>query len=65
VVPGVVLGAGLLVNITPSYGKPEYMKKEKTPCTTCHASAKSKDLNEVGKCYKEKGNKLEGCEAKK
>lgn len=32
--------------------KPEYSKKEKKGCTTCHTSAKSKELNDAGKHYK-------------
>lgn len=32
-------------------GKPEYTKKEKTACTTCHVKTGSKELNDVGKCY--------------
>jgi len=42
--------------------KPEYTKKEKTPCLTCHVKNGSKELNEVGKCY-EKKKSLEGCKA--
>jgi cytochrome c553 len=45
-------------------GKPEYTKKEKTPCTTCHVKAGSKDLNDVGKCYAEK-HTLDGCRTPK
>jgi hypothetical protein len=33
--------------------KPEYSKKEKATCVTCHVSAKSKELNDTGKYYKE------------
>lgn len=29
-------------------------------CTFCHTEAGSADLNDTGKCYKEKGS-LEGC----
>lgn len=32
-------------------GKPEYSKKEKAGCTTCHVKMGSKELNDVGKCY--------------
>jgi hypothetical protein len=37
-----------------SLANPDIFKKEKKPCVTCHVSAKSKELNEVGKYYKEK-----------
>ena len=63
-VPAAILCSGLLITLTPSYGKPELTKKEKKPCVTCHVSAKSKDLNDVGKCYKEKAT-LAGCESAK
>jgi hypothetical protein len=33
--------------------KPDYTKKEKTPCTTCHVKQGSKELNEKGTYYKE------------
>jgi hypothetical protein len=58
----VALGAFLATNV--SYATPEMTKKEKKPCTTCHVTAKSKELNEVGKYYKEK-NTLEGAPAPK
>jgi hypothetical protein len=41
-------------------GKAEYTKKEKTPCTTCHVKAGSKELNDVGKCYA-KDHSLKDC----
>jgi len=44
------------------HGKPEYTKKEKTACTTCHTKPGSKELNEVGKCY-EKKKSVEACKA--
>jgi hypothetical protein len=65
VLPIAVLMAGLFVTMTPSFGKPEYMKKEKVKsCLTCHVAAGKKDLNDVGKCYGKK-HSLEGCEAAK
>lgn len=33
--------------------KPEFAKTEKKGCTTCHVSAKSKELNDTGKYYKQ------------
>ena len=55
--------AGVLFNSTASFAKPEYTKKEKKGCAVCHVTAKSKDLNDVGKCYSQKKT-LEGCPAK-
>lgn len=45
-------------------GKPEYTKKENTPCTTCHTRAGAKELNDVGKCYAEK-HTLKDCQVPK
>ena len=56
--------AGLALNLTPAAAKVEYTKKEKKPCTTCHTSMKSKDLNDTGKCYGEKKSLTE-CAPKK
>ncbi len=41
--------------------KPEYSKKEGKKCDYCHVKMGSKDLNDTGKCYKEKNHSLEGC----
>jgi len=62
--PGMVAIAGLLLLATSSFGKPEYSKKEKKSCVTCHVKAGSKDLNGVGKYYAEH-KKLEGAPAPK
>lgn len=43
----------LCLSAVPMQAKPEFAKKEKKGCTTCHVSAKTKDLNETGKYYKE------------
>ncbi len=51
--PAMILGAGMLVCTTATYGKPEYTKKEKKACTFCHTAANSKDLNDAGKYYQE------------
>jgi hypothetical protein len=64
VLPLAVLMSGLLVTTTTSFGKPEYSKKEKKACITCHVAAGKKDLNDVGKCYAKK-HSLDGCETKK
>ena len=58
-VPALILCASVLLNSTTSFAKVEYTKKEKTPCVTCHVTAKSKELNEKGKYYGEKKT-LEG-----
>ena len=60
----VALAGLVLAALTPSviHGKPEYSKKEKTSCTTCHVKPGSKELNGVGKCYEEKKS-LDGCKA--
>ena len=59
-----VLAALLLVAFTSAvtHGRPEYSKKEKTACTTCHTKTGSKELNDVGKCYAQKKS-LEACQA--
>ena len=64
-IPAVVLVLGAVLGSTCSYGKPEYTKKEKKACTYCHVSAKSSELNEAGKYYKDHDHSLEGYEAKK
>jgi len=62
-IPASVVLGGVLVCSSLSYGKPEYTKKEKKGCAVCHVTAKSKELNDAGKCY-EKKKTLEGCEIK-
>ncbi len=52
------------VMVTMGTAKMEFAKKEGKTCTTCHVKAGQKDLNDVGKYYKEKGT-LKGYEAKK
>jgi hypothetical protein len=61
--PVLVAGAGFLLNSTLGYANLNYTKAEKKPCVTCHVSIKSKELNAVGKCYKQKRT-LVGCESK-
>ena len=46
-------------------GKAEYTKKEKKACTYCHVKANSKDLNDMGNCYKKNDHSLKGCETEK
>jgi hypothetical protein len=55
----VLTAAAFLVSSSLMFAMPEMTKKEKKPCTTCHITAKSKELNDVGKHYKEKKT-LEG-----
>jgi len=65
VIPTAVLMCGVVFTSTLSFAKPEYTKKEKTPCTTCHVTAKSKELNATGECYKKNDHSLATCEVKK
>ncbi|HWB95350.1 MAG TPA: hypothetical protein VG672_01570 [Bryobacteraceae bacterium] len=61
VIPAGIFFAGLLVSTSSlSFAKPEYSKKEKKPCTTCHVKTGSKELNDGGKYYKEHNHSLEG-----
>ncbi len=53
-----------LVTATMSLAKPEFAKKEGKGCTYCHTKMGSKELNDAGKYYKEKGT-LKGYEEKK
>lgn len=62
--PATVLMTGLLTTSIQSYAKPEYAKKEKKGCTTCHVTMGKKDLNDTGKCYKEHEHSLEACKTK-
>jgi|WetSurMetagenome_2_1015567.scaffolds.fasta_scaffold1327009_1 hypothetical protein len=57
-----LMTAAFLASSSLSFATPEITKKEKKPCTTCHVTAKSKDLNNVGKYYKEHKS-LEGAPA--
>ena len=45
---------GIMLTMVPASAKPEFSKKEKTGCTTCHVSIKNKELNPTGKCYADK-----------
>jgi hypothetical protein len=47
------LAVGLIALTARLDAKPDYTKKEKTPCTTCHVKQGSKELNEKGTYYKE------------
>jgi len=64
VLPAAILLGGVVVSSTLSYGKPEFVKATKKPCTFCHvdAKAKPKELTAAGKYYKEHKS-LEGYKA--
>lgn len=53
---GLLLAVVFTLSTSVSFGKPEYSKKEKKGCQTCHVDAKkkAKELTDTGKCYGEK-----------
>ena len=55
--PAATLLAAFVATSGVTFASKEIQKKEKKPCTTCHT--KGKELNDVGKYYKEKKT-LEG-----
>ena len=65
VIPALILAGGLTVPVTVSFGKMEYVKPGGVAagqkCTVCHS--KGKELNDVGKCFKDKKD-LKACQAK-
>lgn len=63
VFPAAAFAAVLMLGGGAAYATKELSKKEKKPCTACHVKAGSKDLNNVGKYYKEKKT-LEGAPTK-
>ena len=63
-IPAGILVSSLFLTAALSVAKPEYTKKEKKGCTTCHVAVAKKDLNDVGKCYETK-KALDTCEPKK
>jgi hypothetical protein len=71
VVPSAIALAGLLVCTSSMFGTPEYAKKEKKACTTCHSKISTdkaemvKNLNTTGMCYKDNDHSLEKCATKK
>lgn len=58
-----ILLAGIILSSSVSFGKPEYSKKEKKPCTACHVKNGAKELNDAGNFYKEHKS-LEGAPKK-
>jgi hypothetical protein len=64
VLPCCVLAAGMAVTSMQSFATPAIAKKEGgQKCTVCHVTMGKKDLNDVGKCYKESKN-LASCTKK-
>jgi len=53
ILPVVIVAAGFFAATQDAGATVEMAKKEKAGCTSCHVKAKDKELNEVGKCYKE------------
>jgi hypothetical protein len=58
--PAALLGTGILLCVTASYGTQEISKKEKKTCNFCHSKVApsdkegmKKNLNEAGKYYQE------------
>ncbi len=64
ILPGLILAGGLM--LPRAFGKMEYVKQggpaEGQKCTVCHVQGK-KDLNDVGKCWKDKKD-LAACQTK-
>ena len=58
-----VLAAGFFAATSLTFAKPEYAKKEGVKCVACHTAMGKKDLNDVGKCYKDKKD-LKVCQTK-
>jgi len=63
-IPAALLVSSLVLTTQMSVAKPEYTKKEKKGCVTCHVAQGKKELNDVGKCYENK-KALDTCEPKK
>jgi hypothetical protein len=70
-VPTVVLLGGFVLCTSSVYGTPEYAKKEKKACNTCHTKMSSdkaemaKSLTDTGTCYKDNEHSLAKCAAPK
>ena len=66
-VPTGILAFGFILCVTTSFGKPEYAKKEKMKCVSCHSKMEAKDaitknLTDTGKCYQAKEHSMTGCD---
>jgi hypothetical protein len=64
-IPTFFIAACLVLTSPSSQAKPEYTKKEKRGCTTCHITQGKKELNDTGKCYAEHDHSLDACAPKK
>jgi hypothetical protein len=62
--PIAAFAAVLMLSGGAAFATKDISKKESKPCATCHVKAGAKDLNDVGKFYKEKKT-LEGAPAPK
>ena len=63
ILPAVILVCGLVAAGSATFGNVKYQKLERKPCVTCHTTIQGKELNSVGKCYKDKLT-LNGCAPK-
>jgi hypothetical protein len=61
--PAAVFAVVVVMSGGAAFATMELSKKEKKPCTVCHTKVGAKDLNDVGKYYKEKKT-LEGAPKK-
>ena len=61
--PAAMFAAVVVMSGGAAFATMELSKKEKKPCATCHVKTGSKELNDVGKYYKEKKT-LEGAPKK-
>lgn len=52
----IALAVSAILTGAPLAATTAFAKKEKKACTTCHAKQGSKELNDTGKAYKEKGS---------
>jgi hypothetical protein len=65
--PVTVAMAGLLFCTSITYGTPEFAKKEKKACNTCHTKVSSdkaemaKSLTPTGTCYRDNDHSLAKC----
>jgi hypothetical protein len=62
IMPAAALLGLLFSTSSLTFATKEMSKKEKKPCTTCHPKGNNKELNDVGKYYKEKKS-LDGAPA--
>ena len=56
ILPAAIVAAGFFATTQDVSATVELAKKEKAGCTSCHVKPKEKELNDVGKCYKESKN---------